>query len=136
MKLSFRRNLVYLAYVRSRSSNVFVYSTFARTYVSHLLVRPLLSSTFHEMDDAPNIYVQEKGNSSPNFITVSRKGVQKESILYPAIYELSLTMSAMSWFLLKLINLIWKSENEWWRKKTQFKLTLILQSNLKQCDLN
>ena len=95
LKLSFRRNLVYLAYVPSRSSNVFVYSTFARTYVSHLLVRPLLSSTFHEMEDAPNIYVQEKGNSSPNFITVSRKGVHKESILYPAIYELSLTMSAM-----------------------------------------
>ena len=30
----------------------------------HLLVRPFLSSTFHEMDDAPNVYVQEKGNSS------------------------------------------------------------------------
>ena len=91
----FRCNLGDLAYIRSRSSNVFVYSTFARTYVSHLLVRPLLLSTFHEIDDEPNIYVKEKGNSSPNFIIVSRKGVQKESILYPAIYELSLTMSAM-----------------------------------------
>ena len=136
MKLSFRRNLVYLAYVRSRSSNVFVYSTFARTYVSHLLVRPLLSSTFHEMDDAPNIYVQEKATLALILSQYHGRGSRRSLYCILRYMSCPLQCQQCSWFLLKLINLIWKSENEWWKKKTQFKLTLILQSNLKQCDLN
>ena len=79
-----------MTYVRSSSSSVFIYSIFVRSNFSHLFIQPVVSSTFYEMDDATNVYVQENGKS--------RSRTQKSGLVPPflAIWIISVNCMTLS----------------------------------------